>query len=166
VWEVCKITSVATADIPLGIVKAAEKNADWADPAIFGTLPTKDRPVVLIPRTAESEPYDMLLMLYRESNVPLFVAIDVETLHGTTDTPANMHQATETPSSDQKRTTDYFLSCQDDIHAFPIRGKKKLHKGTQTEREYNFDFVYTSYTTRRWNSTPKKFRARSYKEKV
>jgi hypothetical protein len=61
------------------VEKASSRTADWANSHLLENLPTADQPVVLLSHTAADEPYDILLKLYRESNVPLVVAISLLT---------------------------------------------------------------------------------------
>jgi hypothetical protein len=152
--------------VPMKIEDALNKTVDWGDPVIFDNLPTAERPVVLIPRTAEDEPYDMLLMIYRKSGIPLLTAINIEqiekeicsTTNETGEFDFNLSVATQ-----QQKTTDYFLSCRHEpIRDFnksttSVRGHKILYKnkevgaeieGGEINKKCVFDFVFMFFTTK------------------
>jgi hypothetical protein len=133
---------------------------DWADPVIFGNFPTKERPVVIIPKTGEGERYDMLLMMYRESDVPLIMAIDFgqseehvgsedEELAGGT---GNVFDFETRFSHQMQNTTEYFLKCREDSGKNPIRGYKVIREtdegGVRRETKCVYDFVHAFFVTK------------------
>jgi hypothetical protein len=134
---------------------------------ILENLPTAERPVVLIPYKANDEPYDILLMLFRESKVPLFVVISLLTDEATTSSNLTDDEeyGAQLMSVQQQRATEYFsLTGDNEPGANPQQGQ--ITVVGKEGKEGVFDFVNLFFTTKQLSANGEDVNFLSTKIKV
>jgi hypothetical protein len=122
-------------DLPLTIASARRK-PKYLNEAIFGNLPTKLKPVVIIPRTADGDRYDCLVMFYRKYKKPLIVAIDLKSGATNVAGEAATFNFGDKYQKQCVETTKYFAT---NSYSFSLPGQKK---------PTSYDFAYVFYTSK------------------